>query len=170
MSRVVQGLLAPVRWFEALAPAAQDRTVGLILSLPSGVLLLVARSLDPDPTGMGTHRQLGLGGCAMLSTTGVPCPMCGMTTTFAHLADLHLVAGTLNQPFGLVLFLGAVGAFSVGLSDLVLPRGRWRRVLQLVDRYEAWVAGGLLLGLVAGWAYKIVATGVLEHGILSKMP
>lgn len=164
---MIELLLAPVRWFEGLAAATQDRLIGLGMALPTGVLLVVARSLDPDPAGMGTHKQLGLGGCAMLTGTGVPCPMCGMTTTFAHLADLHLVEGTLNQPFGLVLFLGTVFSFALGTSDLLMPRGRWRKVLAVVDRHEALVAGGLLVGLVAGWAYKIVASGFLEPTFLS---
>lgn len=159
MSGLLDGLLAPVRWFDGLATTAQDRLVGLVLAVPSGAVLALARSLQPDPSGMGTHRQLGLGGCAMLTGTGVPCPMCGMTTTFSHLAHLDLVRGVLNQPFGLVLFLGTVLAFSLGLSDALVPRGRWRRALSVVDRYEGWVAGGLLFGLVVGWAYKIAMVG-----------
>jgi len=153
---VVAQLLAPWRWLESLTAATQDRLVGLALVVPSGVVLTIARLLTPDPGGMGTHRQLGLGGCAMLTTTGVPCPMCGMTTTFSHLAHLEPLQAALTQPFGLVLFACTVAGFSVGLADLIRPRGRWRRALSWVDRHEAAVAGSLLLGLVLGWAYKIV--------------
>lgn len=47
------------------------------------VVFAVARWLEPDPSGLGTHRQLGLPGCPFIRTTGKPCPSCGMTTAFA---------------------------------------------------------------------------------------
>jgi len=48
-------------------------------------LLLLARKLEPDPRGFGTHTQLGLRPCAFLTVTGRLCPTCGMTTSFAWL-------------------------------------------------------------------------------------
>lgn len=60
--------------------------VGLILTglgLMAG--LVVARMLVPDASGMGTHRQLGFGQCSFMSWFGMPCPSCGMTTSWAHL-------------------------------------------------------------------------------------
>jgi hypothetical protein len=47
------------------------------------VVLLVARWLEPDVRGFGTHTQLGLPPCAFATVTGHPCPTCGMTTSFA---------------------------------------------------------------------------------------
>ena len=41
-----------------------------------------AISFDPDEA---THRQLGLPPCTFADVTGVPCPSCGMTTSFALL-------------------------------------------------------------------------------------
>ncbi|MCK6502347.1 DUF2752 domain-containing protein [Myxococcota bacterium] len=166
MQRVVAALVAPVRWFEGLAPTLQDRLVGASLALPSGTVLAVARWLSPDPSGMGTHRQLGLGGCAMLTGTGVPCPMCGMTTTFSHMAHLQPVQALFNQPFGVALFLATALAFALGTSDLVQPRGRWRQAWTWVDQREGWIAGGLMLGLILGWAYKV---GTATH-FLSAVP
>lgn len=163
---VVARMLAPLRWFEGLARPVQDRLVGAAVALPSGVVLSVARSLTPDPAGMGTHLQLGLGGCAFLTATGVPCPMCGMTTTFTHLAHFSPLEALVTQPFGVVLFAGTVAAFAVGTADLVSPAGRWRRLVSWLDRREGWVAGFLLLGLVAGWAYKIAR----HPEFLSRLP
>jgi hypothetical protein len=46
-------------------------------------VLMVARWLEPDARGFGTHTQLGLPPCAFSVVTGHPCPTCGMTTAFA---------------------------------------------------------------------------------------
>lgn len=141
----------------AVPVALQNRLVGLALAAPTGVVLAIARALTPDPAGVGTHRQLGLGGCALLTFTGVPCPMCGMTTTFSHLAHLQLGAAAINQPFGLVLFSLTLGTFAVGLGDLLSGRGWWRQALRVIGRWETPIALSLMVGLVLGWTYKIVA-------------
>lgn len=161
-ARLVEVLHAPLRRFESLPVSLQDRLVGLLLSAPTGVVLAVARSLSPDPRGLGTHRQLGLGGCSMLTTTGVPCPMCGMTTSFAHMAHLGLVQALKTQPFGVVLFSATLGVFLIGAADLLLPRGRWRTALRWVEAREGWIAASLMLGLVLGWVYKIKSMNALD--------
>jgi hypothetical protein len=58
--------------------------VGLAAAL--AVVLVLARWLEPDPRGYGTHQQLGLPPCHFASVTGRPCPSCGMTTAFAWAA------------------------------------------------------------------------------------
>jgi hypothetical protein len=44
----------------------------------------IAFVLEPDPRGYGTHQKLGLPACTFRTMFGVPCPSCGMTTSFAH--------------------------------------------------------------------------------------
>ena len=44
----------------------------------------LARWLEPAAAGLGTHQQLGLPPCTVRVLAGVPCPSCGMTTSFAH--------------------------------------------------------------------------------------
>ena len=40
---------------------------------------------DGTPLRMASHRSLGLPPCRFQEMTDVPCPSCGMTTSFAHL-------------------------------------------------------------------------------------
>jgi hypothetical protein len=74
-----------VTWkVERLAGATR---VGLVLGAAAlAALLVVARCLEPDERGHGTHEQLGLPACAFRATTGEPCPACGLTTAFAWFA------------------------------------------------------------------------------------
>lgn len=133
-----------------------NRLVGLALAVPSGAVLGIARWLVPSPTGLGTHRQLGLSGCVVLTLTGVPCPMCGMTTTFALLADGQVLAALANQPFGVALFSATVLVFLVGVLDAARGRGAWRDLLRWVLDRETAIAIAILAGLLAGWTYKIL--------------
>ena len=80
------------------------RLVSVLLFLGTGVVLVLAVWLEPSSQGHSTHTQLGLYPCTMLSFTGFPCPMCGMTTTLALMADLRFLQAALNQPFGVLLF------------------------------------------------------------------
>lgn len=50
--------------------------------LLSGFLLSVY--LKPSPAGYGTHQKLGLPPCSMRVMFEIPCPSCGMTTSFSH--------------------------------------------------------------------------------------
>ena len=55
----------------------------LVVALGLAAVLTVARRLEPDPRGYGTHTQLGLFPCMFFQVTGQRCPSCGMTTAFA---------------------------------------------------------------------------------------
>lgn len=142
------------RSLSVLSEPAMNRMVGLSLMFPSWAVLGFARYLTPSPQGFGTHTQLGLGGCTMLTFTGWPCPMCGMTTTFSHFAHLQVVEGFWNQPFGIILFSMTLVAAVIGPMDLVAGKGVWRRVLRFFEPAEQYIAGGLLVGMFLGWVYK----------------
>ncbi len=67
---------------------------------------------DGSPQSMGTHRQMGLPPCTFLSSTGMPCPSCGMTTSFALLMHGDLVNS---------LRANAVGTMMAGFCILLVP-------------------------------------------------
>lgn len=139
------------------APLRDRVQSGAVAVACAGVLGL-ARWLEPAPEGHGTHRGLGLPACSFFTLTGHPCPMCGATTTFALLADGHLVAGVLNQPFASLLFLLVSCALGVAVAEVLQPRGRWGRLEVLVAGREGWLAGAALVAMIASWAAKLAST------------
>ena len=141
---------------EGLPLSLRRRLLALFFLVPTATVLWLALMLEPDPSGVGTHTQLGLGQCSMLLLTDWPCPMCGMTTTFSHLAHGELVAGFLNQPFGLVLFLLTVGCAVISSWELVTARGRLGGLLAWALAHDLLVATGTLAGLLGGWIYKVL--------------
>lgn len=86
------------------------------------LVLAVARLLNPDERGYGTHEQLGLPPCAFRAITGLPCPSCGMTTSFSYLVRGQLVAAALTNPGGCVLALGGAAMIPWCLASAVAGR------------------------------------------------
>jgi len=71
-------------------------------------VLLAARFLRPDPRGLGTHTQLFLPPCSFQVVTGLPCPACGLTTSFAYMARGELRPALASNLLGPPLFTGAL--------------------------------------------------------------
>jgi hypothetical protein len=133
--------------------AARPRLWALVVLLAGGAILVLSVWLAPDERGYGTHRQLGLGECGMLITTGLPCPTCGMTTAFAYAVRGRFLAAFLAQPAGLLLALGTAAA--VAVAAWVLVTGRVPNVrLPIITPYRLFL--GLLVILMGSWAFKIV--------------
>ena len=97
--------------------------------------LVVAARLKPDAGGMGTHTQLGLAPCQWLARTGIPCPSCGMTTSFAWFVRGNLAASVYVQPMGSVLAALAATCVWVGLYVAVTGRPVYRLLRLLPGRY-----------------------------------
>lgn len=139
----------------------QDRLIACVTAVPAAAVLGVARALEPDVAGVGTHTQLGLGACAVLSVTGWPCPMCGMTTTFTHLAHGAVASAITTQPFGVILFSVTALIAGTGLADIISPRARLRRLAAWAQVHEVGLSLFALLGMASGWAYKAWVMGCL---------
>jgi hypothetical protein len=139
-----------------------DQTRYIALGLVSGAVLIVARLLRPATRGVGTHEQLDLPPCIFLRLTGIPCPSCGLTTSFAHAARLHFYDALIAQPFGLILF--CLTALSVPLSFyLIYSRVPWDRLLYSARFNRAMYV--MMALYLLGWLYKIVAMKWLfPHG------
>lgn len=131
------------------------RAASLGVACVAAVPLGLAAHLVPDPSGHGTHTQLGLAPCTVLRATGYPCPMCGATTTWALMAHLRVGAAFWNQPFAALLFLLAVATVAVGVAEAAQPRGRWSRLAAFVNRHDAVVGGTILLTMILGWTWKL---------------
>ncbi len=118
-------------------------------------LLLLAALLTPNPAGTGTHTGLTilrLRPCNFLYTTGIPCPSCGMTTSFAHFVRGRFLASLYLQPMGFVLAGLCAVFFWVAAYEVVTGRPAHRIFRQIP--YNYWLIP--LLGFaVAAWAWKI---------------
>jgi len=140
----------PYDWRAAL-PAA-------VICIMAISLLIVAARLDPDPTGVNTHTQLGIAPCGFLQRANIPCATCGMTTSFALAADGNLLGSFITQPAGAVFALltsivAIVSGYAViaGLSLWPLAVVCWRP--------GTIIALGAVV--IAAWGYKIITM----HGV-----
>lgn len=98
--------------------------IGLVLGGVLGLVLLsFACRLTPNPNGFGTHQDLGFPPCTFIEFFEIPCPSCGMTTSWSH-----LVRGNLY-----LAFRSNAGGALLGLATLILAPwflmsgllGRW---------------------------------------------
>jgi len=128
------------------------RLRGAAIVLLATAALLTAALLAPNSGGFGTHRQLSLPACAFLARTGYPCPTCGMTTSMAAMAHADLATAGRAHPFGVALFAGAVLLGIVGLTELSTGRNLLGRLPSPV-----WWICGALVGVLAGWGWKVAA-------------
>jgi hypothetical protein len=126
------------------------RLLGLIVALPAAAVLVTAAAIHPDARGYDTHTQLGLPPCGLLQRTGMPCPTCGMTTAFAHMARGHILAALRAQACGTALFLLMLAAALAGTAQVI---GGWNLLGRL--RFRMWWLWALLAAATAGWAIKM---------------
>jgi hypothetical protein len=121
-------------------------------------LFAVSRWLQPDPSGHGTHLQLGLLPCTFFVLTGLPCPLCGATTSFALMADGRPVDAFFNQPFATFLAASCALGLVLALTELIQPSGPATRALTWLSERDASAAAIFLVLMFSGWTYKIAVT------------
>ncbi|MBI1322374.1 DUF2752 domain-containing protein [bacterium] len=132
-----------------LSPAARCSLIAISLVILTG--FAGARRLEPNPSGLGTHRQLGLAACPTLARTGRPCPTCGMTTAVAHLSEGSLAKAWSVQPAAVFIALTAAGAAIWAAASAC--RGRIMGFAS-GDTALAWWAGGSFVIAMTSWAIR----------------
>lgn len=129
------------------------RLIALGVALACFALLATAVVLAPSRAGVGTHARLGFDECQFLTTTGIPCPSCGMTTSFAWFVRGNVPASLYVQPMGTLLAAAAGMTFWAGLYVAATGKPVYRRLFaQVPPSYYVLVPLGLA---IAAWAWKI---------------
>jgi hypothetical protein len=137
----------------APTPRFKNRFISLLTFIACLPLLGIATRLNPDPSGIGTHVQLGLRPCTWEEATGLPCATCGMTTAFAHATHGQLIQSFLVQPAGMLLCLllaiyAIMSLYTLIMGISLLP------MLQLLVKPRCFLLAGFIVGLA--WGYKIL--------------
>ena len=145
---------------DRFTPAGRALAAGWLAVLVFGFGL--ARWLEPAAAGLGTHQQLGLPPCTVRVLFGVPCPSCGMTTSFAHFTRLDWAASAAANAGGFllaVLCAGLAGWLAASLArGGPVGFGRTGRLARRGVRGEWALAIGLgAVGVVtlADWAARL---------------
>ena len=132
---------------------AGSRALWLALALAAIALLALARWLDPSH-GFGTHEAFGLAPCGFRSSTGLPCPACGLTTAFAELARGDLLSSLRAHPLGLPLFAAIAATPIIALRAAQRGEGLLAWIDRLALDRAAYV---IALSVLATWAARLVA-------------
>ena len=110
---------------------------------------------DGTPRSMETHRELGLPPCSFYEHTGLPCPSCGMTTSFSLLmhGDIGNSLRANAVGTGLALFCLLLIPWCVVSAWLGRPLGIWSIELSLIRvlivfLVVLFVRWGIILGLI----------------------
>jgi hypothetical protein len=130
------------------------RLCGLAVALAAGAILLVAAFLTPSAEGLGTHERLGLPPCGWVVLMDLPCPTCGMTTSFTHAADGNLLAAIRVQPLGAVI--AVLTAMTFLLASYVAVTGS-RVGSRIAMRFNGRVAWGAVTVALVAWGYKVMS-------------
>ena len=113
-------------------------------------LLVLASTLSPDPSGIGTHEQLGLPPCGIQFAFGIPCPSCGMTTSWALATRGRLIKSAQSNLGGFLMALMAV------------PAAYWLLASGYQGRWVMWIPDPLL---ISGLFAVIIAGAMIQWAI-----
>ena len=82
------------------------------LRMPAALMLGAgfARGFMAHPPGLA---------CPLRTLTGIPCPLCGMTTSVTATTHLHLGAAMAANPAGVVAVIIAIGVLFAGAVERV---------------------------------------------------
>ena len=150
--------LGPVFTVQPVQHPVAGRLWGVGLAAGALALLAVAGWLRPEPGQAGTHCQLGLPPCGFYTMTGLPCPTCGMTTSFAYAVRGQALKSMHAQAGGFVLAMGTAATAVLGLMTAITGRRVCINWFRVSPTGLIWVVA---LGFLAAWGLKTVL--VLHH-------
>lgn len=117
-------------------------------------IFFISFRLQPSQTDIGTHTQLRLPPCIFLKMTGLPCPSCGMTTSFAQLARGNILGALKANPAGPMLAAVFILIICTSARAFVLNRP-WNDIFGK-KRFQS--AAIFVIALYIGiWILKILA-------------
>ncbi len=100
-----------------------ERWVMVVAAIGLLGLLGVTRLLTPNESGVGTHRALGLPPCGSIVMWGIPCPSCGMTTSWSWFVRGNIGRSWAANPGGFLLAIFVILMSTwLGISGLI---NRW---------------------------------------------
>ena len=133
-----------------IGPGSRVLLVLWSLFLCGGFLL--AASMKPDPRGYGTHQSLGFPPCTFQVLFNIPCPSCGMTTSFSHFTRGEFVPAARANIAGLML---AVTCFiQIPWCWISAAKGRLWRVREPAN-FTLVVVGSIALVALTNWAWQL---------------
>lgn len=117
------------------------------------VVFAIAARLTPNPSGMGTHQQLGLPPCSFQFFLSLPCPTCGFTTTWTLIMHGRWWEAVQTNLGGVMLWLLAafcgVWMFVSGL------RGAWF-ICRLTSTFFALTLATIALTTFLIWLGRLI--------------
>jgi hypothetical protein len=128
------------------------RVAALMISLAALSVLIIGLQLQPSREGTGTHLQMGLQRCQFLRNTGLPCPSCGMTTSFSWFVRGNWLASLYVQPGGFALALLCGAIFWAALYAAVTASPLHRLLREIPGIYSVPIILGFF---IAAWGWKI---------------
>jgi len=115
----------------ALALRHRTTLAGGDLTISGGVMLALAATLSVLP------HQAGLP-CPLRTITGVPCPLCGMTTSVEATLHGQLGAALRANPAGVVAVAAAVALLVVRPARLCIPTAGLYATIVAMWVFELW--------------------------------
>lgn len=109
--------------------------------------------LKPSPRGFGTHEQLGLAPCSFDYLTGLPCPSCGMTTSFSHFVRGQWLQSVRSSTAAFVLALTCAAMIPWCVIS-ILKKHLWK--VTRPDISLLWLMGLLYFVAAVEWVARLM--------------
>jgi hypothetical protein len=138
----------------AQPPRLTTRVFAAMIAAAMAAILVVAWRLEPHPSGYGTATELTWPACSVVTNTGWPCPMCGMTTSVSATVHGQWGLAWRAQPFGLVFTAGVLAAVLLATVVAIRPM-MGLRYLAAMRLNRWWVLVGAVM-LLTGWGLNVL--------------